>query len=130
MTGTMGSTITERTRVRLEQLELTACIGVSECERRRPQRLLADIDVWCDGGTAASSDEVTDSVDYARLAGVLRDEASVVAVKLMERLAAILCEKVFSSFPAAREVRIRLCKPDIIPRCGPAMVEAGRRRGE
>ncbi len=115
------------TLVRLEQLELIVCIGVPDAERRRPQCLTADVQVWCDS-TAGTSDDVDDSVDYARLAGLLRDTASSVEVKLLERLIAILCDTVLSSFPAAREVRIRLTKPGIITRCTSAGVEGGKQR--
>ncbi|MFP4642949.1 MAG: dihydroneopterin aldolase [Spirochaetales bacterium] len=121
---------TTEVRVRLERLELTACIGVPEYERRRPQRLLADVDVWCDACAPIDSDEVHDSVDYARLAERIRDEAATVSVKLLERLVAKLCSAVIVSFPAAREVRIRLCKPDVIPRCGCAVVEGSQQRSE
>ena len=124
----MGAMDPSQTRIRLEQLELTACIGVPESERRRPQRLFADIDVWCGGGMAEQSDEVNDSVDYARLADLLREEASTVDVKLLERLIAILGNAVLEKFPAAREVRIRLRKPGIIPRSGSAVVEGSRQR--
>ena len=123
----MGVMEGRSTRIRLEQLELTTCIGVSEAERRRPQRLLADIDVWCDTA-AAMSDDVNDSVDYAQLAVVLRNKASAATVKLLERLAAILCDAVLASSSAAWEVRVRLYKPGIIPRCGAAIVEAEERR--
>lgn len=117
--------------VRLHDLEVQACVGVPDFERRRPQTLLVCAAVSVDPERIASalrSDDIAGTLDYAALAEVLRGRTAELCCRLIERLAWELANSVFEHFAVAQEVRIAVKKPNIIPGCRYAEVEVVRSR--
>ncbi|MGZ5005693.1 MAG: dihydroneopterin aldolase, partial [Chthoniobacterales bacterium] len=54
--------------IRIEELELTAHVGVPEEERSNPQRLTISITLWPSAGFGEMRDELAKTVDYSAVA--------------------------------------------------------------
>jgi dihydroneopterin aldolase len=87
--------------------------GFLEEERRLGQRFL--VDLWVDVGEAASgSDRIEDTVDYRRLAGLVREVFAGPERLLLENLAGAVADGLLGRFTAVQHVRVRVRKPDVV----------------
>lgn len=87
--------------------------GYLEEERRLGQRFL--VDVWADvEGEAAESDRIEDTVDYRRLAALVREVFAGPERLLLEALAGAVADGALERFPSLRRVRVRVRKPDVV----------------
>ena len=98
----------------LQGLTVHSLIGVYPEERNGPQPLLIDVEVGLPSLAAFRSDQFRDTIDYAGVASLIRDEAGQQSFSLLERLASHLCDAICERF-GAPWVRIRIVKPDIVP---------------
>jgi dihydroneopterin aldolase len=103
--------------------------GYLEEERRLGQRFLVDLEVDV-GDVAAASDDLDDTVDYRRLAAVVREVFAGPERLLLEGLAGAVAERVLGGFDAVERVRVRVRKPDVVldPPVDHAAVIVERRR--
>ena len=83
--------------VHIEQLEVSSVIGVSEHERKTPQRLTINISFWPRRQTRDMEDRIGETINYAVVAEqtqkFVHDEAVNLIETLADRLAAHLLEK-------------------------------------
>jgi dihydroneopterin aldolase len=87
--------------------------GYLEEERRIGQRFL--VDLWAEVDDAATgSDRIEDTVDYRRLAGLVREVFAGPSRLLLEGLAGAVADGVVARFPAVQQVRVRVRKPDVV----------------
>ncbi len=87
--------------------------GYLEEERRIGQRFL--VDLWVDLDEAATvSDDIDESVDYRRLAGLVKEVFSGPSRYLLEGLAGAVADGVMERFPSVRSTRVRVRKPDVV----------------
>ena len=87
--------------------------GYLEAERRLGQRFL--VDLWVDVDDAAvASDDIEDTVDYRQLAALVREVFAGPERLLLEKLAGAVADGVLERFPAAKRVRVRVRKPDVV----------------
>lgn len=103
--------------------------GYLEEERRLGQRFLVDLEVDV-SEDAAESDRIEDTVDYRRLAGVVREVFAGPERLLLEGLAGTVADEVVGRFPEVERVRVRVRKPDVVldPPVDHAAVVVERRR--
>ena len=87
--------------------------GYLEEERRLGQRFLVDLEVDV-GDAAAASDDLDDTVDYRRLAAVVREVFAGPERLLLERLAGAVADGILGGFDAVECVRVRVRKPDVV----------------
>jgi len=87
--------------------------GYLEEERRLGQRFLVDLAVDVDE-TATASDRIEDTVDYRKLAGLVREVFSGPERLLLERLAGAVADGVLARFEVVERVRVRVRKPDVV----------------
>jgi dihydroneopterin aldolase len=100
-------------RIELAGLVVFGHHGYLEEERRLGQRFL--VDLWADVPEAASSsDGLEDTVDYRRLARLVRDVFAGPERLLLEGLAGAVADGVLERFPAVERVRVRIRKPDVV----------------
>jgi dihydroneopterin aldolase len=87
--------------------------GYLEEERRLGQRFL--VDLWVDVDEAATaSDRIEETVDYRRLASLVREVFAGPERLLLEGLAGSIADGIFATFSAVERVRVRVRKPDVV----------------
>ena len=100
-------------RIELASLVVFGHHGFLEEERRLGQRFL--VDVWVDvDETAAGSDRIEDTVDYRRLAALVREVFAGPERLLLEGLAGACADGIVARFPAVGRARVRVRKPDVV----------------
>jgi dihydroneopterin aldolase len=87
--------------------------GYLEEERRLGQRFL--VDLWADlDEDATRSDDLEETVDYRRLAEVVKEVFGGPSRLLLEGLAGAIADGIMERFPRVRSVRGRIRKPDVV----------------
>lgn len=98
----------------IENLEIDCVVGVFAHERVQRQTLRFDIEVGMQNLGGFQSDRLDETVDYAQVAQLVRDELSATSFKLLERLADHLADCIAERFDVNR-VRLRIAKGAIVP---------------
>ena len=95
-------------KITIVDLEVFYCIGVTEEERAKPQRLLVTVDMEFDFSTAAVSDRVEKTINYHTLAQELLKFGEGRSWKLMERLVSNIADRILSEYgPEAVMVEVK-----------------------
>lgn len=118
-------------RISLRDLLVEACVGVPERERRRPQTLTVNLDLFLDATNASRHDRISETVNYSELAVFVRRFAGELGpVRLLETFAHEVSQAVIARYPTVESLRIAVRKPHVIARGGGAEVElrSSRRR--
>jgi dihydroneopterin aldolase len=113
----------------LEGIEFYAYGGVSEAERTIGQRYRARVQLWTDLSTAARTDSLADTVNYARVYETVVQTARERRFNLIESVAARAAARLLESFPVEQvTVRLQKLAPPIDGVVEYAAVEITRRR--
>lgn len=97
-----------RDEIRIEELELTARVGVPDEERAQPQRLTVSLVLQAPVHFADLNDDLSRTVDYAAVCEEIRRFVSDRQDKLIETLAHEMAEHLLRSFQLARvELELR-----------------------
>ena len=96
-------------RLRLDGIEVDCVIGERPDERDRLQRLKIDVDMEIPS-TAAETDSLADTVDYAALAEKIRAALVEAKCRMIERAAKV----VYDCLPT-RDARVVVTKSGTIP---------------
>jgi dihydroneopterin aldolase len=99
--------------IELQSLVVFGHHGYLEEERRLGQRFLVDLWVELDEA-ATASDDLDESVDYRRLADLVKEVFAGPSRLLLEGLAGAVADGIMEGFPPVRGVRVRVRKPDVI----------------
>jgi dihydroneopterin aldolase len=87
--------------------------GYLEEERRLGQRFL--VDLWVEvRGEATDTDRIEDTVDYRRLATLVREVFAGPERLLLEALGGAIADGILERFPAAQRAKVRVRKPDVV----------------
>lgn len=99
---------TARDQIEIHGLAIESRVGVPAAERALPQRLLADFLLFPAAPLHGLQDDLTRTIDYAAVAGLVREMACSGERQLIETLAEDFCRALLGRFPlAAVEVRLR-----------------------
>ena len=109
----MTSTALSGDRIFLRGLTAECIIGFIDWERRVKQTVVLDLELPVDCARAAASDEVTDTVDYKRVAKRVLAFIEASEFKLVETLAHRLALLLLEEF-GVEWVRVSLNKPGAI----------------
>jgi dihydroneopterin aldolase len=101
-------------KITIDQLQVPTLIGVYDWERTQNTDLLMTVDLDVDVTAATLSDDVHDTIDYAKVAEHIKLTASQTKFKLLEALGRTLCESVLEHFPV-QKITLKIEKPDILP---------------
>jgi dihydroneopterin aldolase len=101
------------TSIELESLVVFGHHGYLQEERRLGQRFLVDLLVDIEE-SATSSDRIDDTVDYRRLAELVREVFAGQERLLLEALAGTVADGIIARFTAVERVRVRVRKPDVV----------------
>jgi dihydroneopterin aldolase len=113
--------------VLIDSLELDASIGVFDWEKQVKQRLVFNLELYCDFSKASQSDELKDAVNYAQVC----EEIEAVVVKkhyqLLEFLADQICSHLFDCFSVSA-INLSIFKPDAVAKTKQVGVKVFRER--
>ncbi len=113
-------------KITIVDLEVAYCVGVSDEERAKPQRLLVTVDMTFDFSSAAVSDRVERTINYQTVAEDLLKFGEGRSWKLVERLVDNIAESVLAVYkPQAVMVEV---KKFSIPQARFVSVSTGRAR--
>ncbi|HZV34231.1 MAG TPA: dihydroneopterin aldolase [Verrucomicrobiae bacterium] len=84
--------------IKIIDLEVHYCVGVSDEERAQPQRLLLTVDINFDFSVAAVSDRITKTIDYFEVSQKLLHFGDGRSWKLIEKVANNIAEMILSEF--------------------------------
>ena len=104
---TNGSTDNEQ--IHIEQLEVSARVGVTEQELSRPQRLTVTITAWPSKPFAEMRDDIGQTVNYSALCVVVREFVEEHPHRLIETLVDAIAVLLLQTFPL-RKIQIELRK--------------------
>ncbi|WP_148373129.1 dihydroneopterin aldolase [Bacteroides bouchesdurhonensis] len=93
----------------LENIRCYAYHGVAPQENLIGNEYIIHIKLKVDISLAAATDEVTDTVNYAEIHKVIKNEMSIPA-KLLEHVGGRIVSKLFIEFPSVEEIEISLSK--------------------
>lgn len=110
-------------RILLRELQVEAAVGLLDWELAQTQMLQVSCEVQVDANQAASSDSVTDTLDYGLLREAIQSFCKDNRFYLLETLADKLAKHLFSSFPMAQSLRLCIIKPAIFDDAKGAGVE-------
>jgi FolB domain-containing protein len=113
-------------RISINDLEVFYRVGVPEEERAQPQRLLLTVELAHDFSRAASSDDLSATIDYYAVSQRLLRFGEGRSWKLIETLATDIAAMVLAEFKP-RSVRVTV-KKFIIAEAGHVSVSVERRR--
>ena len=85
--------------IHIEQLEVSAHIGVPEEERAKPQRLTVSISFWPRQQACDLEDKIGQTVNYSAVAEETKSFISNQSVSLIETLADRLATHLLKTFP-------------------------------
>jgi dihydroneopterin aldolase len=98
--------------VELRSLRCSGRHGVYPEEQASERVFLVDVAVRAEVGRAAESDDLADTLDLAALAEAVTQIVSGPSRKLLESLSVLAAREVLNRFPEAREVRLKMRKPE------------------
>lgn len=98
-------------QIQIKRLEVFANHGVLEEENKLGQKFLVSVTMGVDARIPGRSDELADSVNYAKVSELICREAQGHTFRLIERLAEHLAEQILLTFPQLQSVDLEIEKP-------------------
>ena len=90
-------------KITIVDLEVFYCVGVTDEERAKPQRLLLTVDMSLDFSSASVSDRIERTINYQRLVDELLKFGEGRSWKLLEKLVAKIAERTSKVQAAEKE---------------------------
>jgi len=113
-------------KITIVDLEVSFHVGVPDEERAQPQRLLVTVDMTYDFSSAAATDRVTKTIDYAEVARKIIKFGEGRSWKLIEKVATDLADLVLNEFHP--EAVMVLVKKFSLPQTGYVSVSVTQSR--
>ena len=111
-------------KIRITDLEVFYCVGVTEAERAKPQRLLLCVEMAHDFASAVARDDIAETIDYYSLSKRLLGFGDGCHWQLIETLAADLASMILDEFgPATVTLEV---KKFVIPQAAHVSVTVSR----
>jgi dihydroneopterin aldolase len=100
-------------RIVLAGMAFQARHGVNDWEKEQPQRFEVDIELVLDVQPAGLDDDLTRTVDYRAVYGVVRQVVESTTFNLIEALAEAIAHEILGEQPQVDEVVVRVRKPEV-----------------
>src|SRR5215467_11583321 len=95
-------------KITIADLEVFYCVGVTDEERAKPQRLLVTVDMSFDFSSAAVSDRIEKTINYYSVAQELLKFGNDRSWKLLERLTDNIADMILATYkPQAVLVEVK-----------------------
>jgi FolB domain-containing protein len=116
-------------KILIERLEFRGRCGITPDERTKPQPLAVDVELECFLQPAGQSDDLKQTIDYAKVAQRIVDVGTAQESGLLETLAERMLAMLFAEFPVEGvRLWIRKLHPPMILVTGSVGVSVERRR--
>lgn len=114
----------------IPDIPVHARVGCTAEERREPQRIFVDLELWWDVRKAAVADDLSLAIDYVSVRSAVAEIAAMRPYALIEAVAERIVSGLLDRFPASK-VLVRVRKPSALASFGVpwAGVEVTRVRG-
>lgn len=112
----------------IHQLKANAIIGVYDFEKIKPQPLFLDIKMKVDLRSAGKSDDLSETIDYAKVAEQVLNHIENTQYELLETLAENLCQQLLATYPSLQKITFKLSKPEAVPQAQTVGIKITRRR--
>jgi 7,8-dihydroneopterin aldolase/epimerase/oxygenase len=113
-------------KITIVDLEVAYCVGVTDEERAKPQRLLVTVDMTFDFSSASVSDRIERTINYETVAADLLKFGEGRSWKLIEKLVANIADRILTEYrPEAVLVEV---KKFSIPQARFVSVSTGKAR--
>ena len=97
--------------IKLSNIKLYGYHGVNDFERENGQLFLINLQLFLDLKTAGLSDSLRDTVDYSKVYESIKNIIEGPSIKLLEKLAAVIVDEIFETFPQVSKLKIEIEKP-------------------
>lgn len=112
----------------IEGLKVNTIIGVHAWEKSQTQPLLFDIELFTTIISAAQTDQLADTVDYAKVSQDIIKLAQQETFELIETLAEQVCEHVLQHYKGVQAIQLKLAKPHAVAEAKQVGVKIWRQR--
>lgn len=112
-------------KVFVEGLVVNAYIGVYDWEHEQPQPLVLDLEMDWDNNKAASSEQLSDALDYDALSKAVEQLITSRPRALIETVAEEVATLILTQFGSPR-VRVKVAKPQAVASAKQTAVEITR----
>lgn len=99
-------------KIIIRSLRLFAYHGVNEEEKINGQDFVIDLTAYLDLSRACESDDLNDTVSYAKLIKTVRRVFTAEKYDLLEKCAGVIADAVLSEYSEIGEVIVKVMKPD------------------
>ena len=100
-------------RISLTNMVFQARHGVNDWEKAEPQRFEVDVELAVDVQPAGLEDDIARTVDYRGVYATTRQVVESTTFNLIEALAEAIAHELLGGQPLAREVVVRVRKPEV-----------------
>ena len=107
----------EQGQIRLKDIQFDCIVGILPYERVNEQPIILNLTLWLDFAKAAETEDLNESIDYAKLAEELKAFIRLSSFKLVETLVVKTAEYVLENYPKANAVEVSVIKPKAVPGC-------------
>lgn len=98
-------------KIILKGLNFYAYHGALKEENVIGQKFIIDLELYCDLKRAGETDDLTQSVNYAKVYEIVKDICENNTFKLIEALAENIAIKVLNEFKDVKEIVVKVKKP-------------------
>ena len=95
----------------IKDLEVYGHHGVLKEENVLGQKFLVSMNLFLPLRKAGYSDDIEDSIDYAKVSHLVKEEMEKTTFQLIEALAEHLCDAILTTFPQVDHITMELKKP-------------------
>ncbi len=118
-----------RDRIEVRGMRVFGTHGVHEAEKSSPQPFEIDLDLFVDTSTSSSSDDLSDTADYAAAADAVQEVITGPPRNLLEALAAAIVDRILrDQHVLAVTVGLRKLRPPVPHDLDSAGVRVSRSR--
>ncbi|GKT12572.1 MAG: 7,8-dihydroneopterin aldolase/epimerase/oxygenase [Thiomicrorhabdus sp.] len=98
----------------IQGLKTQAIIGIYDWERESRQPLIFDIEMSLPIGSAASSDDISDTVDYKQVSDEVIELVETSRYELLESLIEEICQYILNRHQAVQKIQLKVSKPQAV----------------
>lgn len=99
-------------KILIRDLKIFAYHGVNPEEKENGQHFVFDLDLYVNITKACYSDDVNDTVSYAKVIKTVTRVATAKKYDLLEKLAQVVCDAIFEEYEDVERILLTLKKPE------------------